>query len=260
MVLSNTSTIWPPVIDHSSPVPYYAQVKERIRGRIERGDWKPGAQLPGEPELCKMFDVSRTVIRQALTELMYEGLIVRAKGRGTFVAEPKIMENLAQKLTGFYQDMADHGNPPVSRVLTQRIIPANAKVAGFLNLPSNTLVLEIERLRFVKDEPIVLVTTYLPYDRCVDLLEADLTRQSLYGIMEQHLGLVISRGHRTLEAVPANQREAELLQVEMGAPLMLLDSVSYLDDGTPIEYYHALHRGDRSRFEAELVRIHEPAR
>ena len=78
--------------------------------------------------------------------------------------------------------------------------------------------------------------------------------------MEQHLGLVITRGHRTLEAVPANQREAELLQVDMGAPLMLLDSVSYLDDGTPIEYYHALHRGDRSRFEAELVRVYQPAR
>jgi GntR family transcriptional regulator len=260
MVLSDTSTIWPPVIDHSSPVPYYAQVKETLRGRIERGDWKPGAQLPGEPELCTMFDVSRTVIRQALTELMYEGLIVRAKGKGTFVAEPKIMENLAQKLTGFYQDMADHGNPPVSRVLKQHVIPASAKVAGFLHLAHNTPVLEIERLRFVKDEPIVLVTTFLPYDRCADLLKADLTRQSLYGVMEQHLGLVITRGHRTLEAVPANQREAELLQVDVGAPLMLLDSVSYLDDGTPIEYYHALHRGDRSRFEAELVRVYEPAR
>ena len=78
--------------------------------------------------------------------------------------------------------------------------------------------------------------------------------------MEQQLGLVITRGHRTLEAVPANQREAELLQVDMGAPLMLLDSVSYLDDGTPIEYDHALRRGDRSRFEAELVRVYEPAR
>jgi GntR family transcriptional regulator len=156
--------------------------------------------------------------------------------------------------------MADHGNPPVSRVLKQQIVPASAKVAGFLNLPSNTPVLEIERLRFVNDEPIVLVTTYLPFDRCAALLKADLTRQSLYAVMEQQLGLVITRGHRTLEAVPANQHEAELLQVDMGAPLMLLDSVSYLDDGTPIEYYHALHRGDRSRFEAELVRVHEPAR
>src|SRR5512136_2100411 len=185
MVLNDTPTIWPPVIDHSSPVPYYAQVKETLRGRIERGDWKPGAQLPGEPELCTMSDVSRTVIRQALTELMYEGLIVRAKGKGTFVAEPKIIEGLAQKLTGFYQDMADRGAPPVSRVLKQQLSPASAKVASFLRLEPGTPVIEIERLRFVKDEPIVLVTTYLPYSRCPELLRADLTRQSLYAFMEQ---------------------------------------------------------------------------
>ena len=80
--------------------------------QVEAGD------PPGEPELCLMFDVSRTVIRQALGEMEHEGLIVRTKGKGTFVAQPKIMENLAQKLTGFYQDMADRGSPPVSQVLS----------------------------------------------------------------------------------------------------------------------------------------------
>ena len=102
-------------IDHHSPVPYYAQVKEALTDCMERNRWKPGDQLPGEPELCSMFDVSRTVIRQALGEMEHEGLIVRTKGKGTFVAQPKIMENLAQKLTGFYQDMADRGSPPVSQ-------------------------------------------------------------------------------------------------------------------------------------------------
>ena len=257
MTLSDSLAPHPHAVDHTSPVPYYAQVKEALRERIEHDDWKPGDQLPGEPELCTMFDVSRTVIRQALTELMYEGLIVRAKGKGTFVAEPKIIEGLAQKLTGFYQDMADRGAPPVSRVLKQQLVPASAKVAGFLSLEPGTPVIEIERLRFVKDEPIVVVTTYLPYSRCPELLRTELTRQSLYALMEQRCGLTIARGHRTLEAVAANQYESELLQVNVGAPLMLLDSVSYLEDGTPIEYYHALHRGDRSRFEAELIRIRE---
>lgn len=257
MTLSDSLALRPIAVDHTSPVPYYAQVKEFLSERIERGDWKPGDQLPGEPELCALFDVSRTVIRQALTELMYEGLIVRAKGRGTFVAEPKIIEGLAQRLTGFYQDMADRGAPPVSRVLKQQVSPASAKVASFLRLEPGTPVIEIERLRFVKDEPIVLVTTYLPYSRCPELLRADLTRQSLYVLMEQRYGLVLARGHRTLEAVGANPYESELLQVSVGAPLMLLDSVSYLEDGTPIEYYHARHRGDRSRFEAELIRVRE---
>jgi len=255
MISISASAAWPVTVDHNSPVPYYAQVKEALRGRIERGEWKSGDQLPGEAELCTVFDVSRTVIRQALTELVYEGLIVRSKGKGTFVAEPKIMEGLAQKLTGFYQDMADRGNPPVSIVLKQQLVPVSAKIAGELQLDPGTPVIEIERLRFVRDEPMVLVTTILPYARCTAVLQADLTQQSLYGFMEKQCGLVITRGRRTMEAVPASQREAELLQIRVGAPLMLLDSVSYLEDGTPIEYYHALHRGDRSRFEAELIRV-----
>ena len=244
-------------IDHNSHVPYYVQVKEALRDRIEHGEWKAGDQLPGEPELCVLFDVSRTVIRQALSELLHDGLILRAKGKGTFVAEPKIVENLAQKLTGFYQDMAERGYPPVSQVLHQVVVPANQKVAAFLQIAPGTPVVEIERLRFVQEEPIVLVTTYLPYAHYPELLTADLTHQSLYSLMEQEYGLTIARGHRTLEAVTANQYEADLLQVETGAPLMLLDSVSYLEDGVPVEYYHALHRGDRSRFEAELIRIRD---
>ena len=117
----------------------------------------------------------------------------------------------------------------------------------------------VDRLRFVQDEPIVLVTTYLPYALCPGILHADLSTQSLYALLEEQCGLIIADGHRTLEAVPANEYEAHLLQIETGSPLMKLDSVSYLDDGTPIEYYHALHRGDRARFEVELVRIREQA-
>ena len=242
-------------VDHKSPLPYYVQVKEALREQILHGDWKVGDQLPGEGELCEVFEVSRTVIRQALKELVYEGLIVRQKGKGTFVAEPKISESLVQRLTGFHQDMVDRGYTPTSQVLTQQAARASPKVAAYLEIKAGSQVIEIERLRYVQGEPITLVTTYLPYTLCPKLLHEDLSQQSLYTILEEKCGLVITRGHRTLEAVPASEREAHLLQVEKGAPLIKLDSVSYLEDGTPLEYYLALHRGDRSRFEVELVRI-----
>jgi len=245
------------VIDKESPIPYYLQLREALRERIRHGEWKPGDQLPGESESCQMFDVSRTVIRQALQELISEGLIVRKKGKGTFVAEPKIGESLVQRLTGFHQDMAERGYTPISRVLRQRTVPADQKVAHYLNLAPGTLVIEVERLRFIEGEPIVLVTTFLPYDACPRLAQLDLTHQSLYQFLENECGLLIVRGRRTIEAVPANEYAAELLQVEKEAPLILLDSVSYLADGTPIEYYRALHRGDRARFEVELIRIRE---
>jgi GntR family transcriptional regulator len=171
------------------------------------------------------------------------------------VAEPKISESLVQKLTGFYQDMVDRGHKPITKVLSQQVAPANAKVAARLGLAQGTPVIDIERLRFVQDEPIVLVTTYLPYTLCPKLAEADLSTQSLYAFLEKECGLVIARGRRAIEAVPASEYEAHHLQVAKGVPLILLDSVSYLADGTPVEYYRAFHRGDRSRFEVELVRI-----
>ncbi|GIV72665.1 GntR family transcriptional regulator [Caldilinea sp.] len=247
-------------IDHSSPIPYYVQIKNVLRDLIEHGEWKPGDLLPGEPELCHIFGVSRTVVRQALQELSYEGLLVRERGRGTFVAEPKISESLLQRLTGFYQDMADRGHPPVTQVLKQEIVAAGPKIAAYLQVEPGAPLIQLDRLRFVKGEPIVLVSTFLPHFLCPQVMHADFTRQSLYMFLERECGLFIVRGRRFIEAVTANEYEARLLNVPKGAPLLKLESVSYLEGGKPIEYYYAFHRADRSRFEAELVRVKEPTK
>jgi len=243
------------LINHDSPIPYYVQVKDVLKDRITRGDWPVGGQIPSEPELCELFDVSRTVIRQALQALMLEGLIVRRKGRGTYVGEPKISESLAQQLTGFFDDMVSQGYTPVSQVLKQELVEASGKVASYLELPPGSKVIEIKRLRLVQDEPLVLVTTYLPYTLCPDVLSVDLTHQSLYAYLRTYCNVTIMRGRRILEAVQANEYEANLLNIKKGTPLIMLDSISYSDDGAPIEYYHALHRSDRLRFEVELIRV-----
>ncbi|MCE7980878.1 MAG: GntR family transcriptional regulator [Caldilinea sp. CFX5] len=230
---------------------------ELLRDNIKQGVWWPGVQLPGEHALCANYGVSRTVVRQALGELAAEGLIVRHKGKGAFVAEPKISESLAQKLTGFYQDMSERGHRPISQVLVQAVQPAPVQVARHLGLPAATPVVHLRRLRFVQNEPIVLVSSYLPHALCPGLEQVDFRAQSLYAYLERQYGLLIARGRRRIEAVVADEQEAKLLQVPVGAPLLLLDSVSYLDDNRPLEYYHAVHRGDRSQFEVELVRIRE---
>ena len=253
-----SSTIPTHSIDRNSFIPLYIQVIDSVSDYIENNQLPPGYQLPGEAELCRSYDVSRTVIRQALQELEYKGLIYREKGRGTFVAKPKIHEGLFQELTGFYQDMVAKGHHPRSDVLKQEKVSANKKVAAYLGLEINDPIIQIDRLRYVNHEPIVLVTTYLTYHLCPELLEVDLKNQSLYAYLEREHGIQIARGKRFLEAVIANQLEAELLKVDLGSPLILLNSVSYLIDGTPIEYFHALHRGDRSRFETELIRVRQP--
>ena len=242
-------------IQKDSPLPLYFQLKELLRQEIEGGRWQPGQQIPSETELCEAFGISRTVVRQALRELEYQGLLYREQGKGTFVAQPKISESLMQDLSGFYEDMVGKGLTPVTKVLTQEVQPANKKIANYLQIEPGDKVVVIERLRSVGSEPILLVTTYLPYDICPDLIGEDLSTQSLYALLEKKHGLELSHGRRTIEAVAANQYEAQLLDVEEGAPLVLLDSVSYLRDGSPIEYFHAVHRGDRSRFVVEVVRV-----
>lgn len=248
----------PHSIDRSSYVPLYVQVMGSLSEYIEENDLPPDHQLPAEADLCEIFDVSRTVIRQALRELEHKGLIYREKGRGTFVSKPKIRESLFQELTGFYHDMVTKGHEPRSDVLTQEKTAAPKGVAGFLELEDGDTVVRIDRLRYVNDEPVVLVASYLPYELCPEVLSVDLSDRSLYAYLEHELGLIIDRGKRVLEAVAANEQEAELLQVAVGSPLLMLDSVSYLPDGKPVEYFHALHRGDRARFETELVRVSQP--
>ncbi len=244
-------------INFESHIPYYIQLMDILREKVQQGEWGPGDQIPGEQDLCEHYQVSRTVVRQALRELEYEGVISRQKGKGTFISLPKISEGLVQKLTGFYQDMVERGLKPGSKVLHQDVIPAPEKVARFLQIQPGEKVIDIERLRFINDEPIQLVTTYVPFEICPSLATVDLTNQSLYAYLEQGCGIEIAKGHRYIEAVLANEHEAELLGIEHRSPLLMLDSVSFSEDGRPIEYYHALHRGDRSRFEVELVRMRE---
>ncbi len=246
------------LINFDSHIPYYIQLMDLLKEKIQQKKWTPGEQIPCENDLCGTYGISRTVVRQALRELELEGAITRRKGKGTFITEPKINEGLVQKLTGFYQDMVERGLKPVTRVLHQNVVKANEKVARYLNIRPDTEVIDIQRLRFIGDEPIQLVTTYIPYQIFPPLATVDLTNRSLYEFLEKEGGIFLTRGRRYIEAVLASGPEAALLGIERGAPLLMLDSVSYTEDGLPVEYYHALHRGDRSRFEVDLVRTREP--
>ncbi|MBO8140716.1 MAG: GntR family transcriptional regulator [Firmicutes bacterium] len=244
----------PVAINRSGPVPYYYQLKELIKDHIHRGRWQPGSRIPSEPQLCELYGVSRTVVRQALGELVAEGYLRKERGRGTFVAKPKIAGSLVQRLTGFYEDVVRRGLLPRTKVLSQSVVPAPQTVAAYLEIPVDTPVIRIERLRFVDDEPLLLVTTYIPYVLCPGLVKEDLAENSLYQLMEEKYGIRLARGRRMLEAVAATELEAQLLGVKPGAPLLYLRSITYMPNGQAIEYYEAKHRGDRSMLEVELIR------
>lgn len=238
-------------IDRNSPVPYYHQLKSLLRAEITRTKLIPGDRLPGDHQLCARYGVSRTVVRQALTELEVEGVIDRFKGRGTFVAAEKTSQGLVQSLTGLYEDVASHGLHLRSEVRRLDVVPADRQVAADLELAEGDPVVVLERIRFIDDIPWVVVTSYLPDGLVAGLADEDLTSRSLYAVMERY-GVRPVRGRRSVEARIASASVARDLGLRRGAAILLLSSVGYAADGRAVETFQALHRGDRSRFEVAL--------
>lgn len=240
-------------IDLSSPIPFYYQLQQHLEANITEARWKPGQKLPSEKNLCDHFQISRTVVRQALNELASNNLIETQKGRGSFVSTPKHTWQLMQTLSGFQENTVAQGQTIKTQVLALEVIPASGDIAESLQLAEGVPVTMLKRLRFVDDEPIVVVTTYIPEKLCPGLVEEDFTDKSLYEHLATKFNLSIAEGIRTIEAVNATPDLSAALQLEEGAALSLLKSVGWLADGTPLEYYVAWHRGDRSRFQVRII-------
>jgi len=241
-------------LDKSSAVPYYQQLKEILRADIARLGLRPGDRLPGDHELCERYGVSRPVVRQALSELQYEGVLQRVKGRGTFVLPQLTSQSLVQSLTGLFDDVAALGRTLRSEVRSLKVVAADADIALRLELAPGTAVVEIERLRFVDDEPWVYTVSHVPAALAPDLVDQDLRDQSLYALLERRYGLRLARSRRTVEAHGASAALARDLRLPRHGAVLKLTNVSYGTDNRPVETFVAYHRGDRSRFEVELER------
>ena len=235
------------------PLPKYFRLKQVLLEQIATGGWVPGALIPSEVELCRQFDVSRTTVRKAVGDLANEGRLTVVQGKGTFVATPKVQEHFVQRAFGIYEDMERRGLTLSTRVLSQEVTEAPPEVGRRLGLRAGEPVHLIVRLRSVEQDAILVSTTYIPHALCPALAREDLEQRSLYRLLADQYGLQIARGERRLEAVAAGPWEARLLDIALGSPLLLLDSVAYLADGRPFEHSVALQRGDRTTVEVEFL-------
>jgi len=242
------------VIELDSPVPYYHQLYRYIEKKITAKEWRPGQLFPSEEELCARLDVSRTVVRQAFAELRTNGMIVKRSGKRTTIGSPKYSGDLMQDLRGFYEDARNHGQVPTTRVLELKVVPAEGSIAEPLQIAEGDKVIMLNRLRSLDSQPCVIVVTYIPYKLCPALINEDLSDCSLYELLASKYGLSVSKGHRTIQAVRASREDAKLMGIKAGSPTLLLKSIGLLQDGTPLEYFVARHRGDRSIFSVRLAR------
>ncbi|MCL4394076.1 MAG: GntR family transcriptional regulator [Chloroflexi bacterium] len=241
----------PESIRRDTPIPLHYQLTELLSQEIESGRWVVGERIPTEEELCEQFRLSRTTVRKAMDALVNQGRLNREKGRGTFVAKPKLVEEFVNRPVGFFEDMATRGIAVCNATCDMQVIEPSAPIARELDLRPGETVIKIERLRCIESRPILFVTSYLPYAKCPGVLHEDLANTGLYTILHDKYGLKIVSARRFVEAVAANKYEAEKLKIKRGAPLLLVDSTVFLEDGRPIEYFKARHRGDRTRLIVE---------
>jgi GntR family transcriptional regulator len=239
-------------LNKQSFTPLYHQIEQALRRKIEGGELRPGHAI-SERELSETLGVSRMTARQALRALRDEGWIYTERGRGTFVAEPKMNVHTRQ-LLGFTEDMKRRGLAPSSRVLSFRRFRPDPDRARRLGLAEGGDAFEIVRLRLADRIPMAHETCLLAAHLCPQLKRADLERGSLYQLLEQTHGVRLARADEVLEAVCATTREAELLSIKPRSAVLAVERTVYAEDDTPIEIVRSIYRGDRYQATIQLKR------
>lgn len=237
----------------SGPVPRYYQLKEFIRERIRSGEWAPGMLIPSERELCERYGISRMTARQAVTELVNDGLLYREQGKGTFVGQPKIPQQL-MSLTGFTEDMRAREQRPGARVLDAAMWDADETTAERLRIKTGQPVFRLRRLRLADADPLAIETTCVWFIGCERLLASDFGRDSLYGVLSDTFDMPPVSAEQEIEASLATNDEARLLEIAPGSPVLRTRRVTATRRGQPVEYAEAVYRGDKYRFYTRLTR------
>lgn len=240
------------MIDRTTPIPLYFQLAELVRGQIAAGVLARGDRLPSEHAFCVQYDVSRSVVRQALQSLSQDGLIGTARGRGAFVRERKVPIALTQRLDPLHDDMAKAGFRLTTKVLQQRLIGAPGHVAEHIG---DAQAVFLERLRYADGQVLLVVQNYLSYARFPKLLGfRGLETTSLYDHLRERYGLIASTGKRLIEVRKVEEGMAGLLGLEVGSRALFNREVTRDQHGTVLEYYESWHHPDRTCLSIDLYR------
>ena len=240
------------ILQENGILPLYYQLTGIIKREIKIGSLKLGDKLPSEKELCEKYKISRTTVRQALFSLVNQGLLYRKQGKGTFVARPKLSRGLVE-VYSFSKDMKNLGLTPSSKVLEQEIILATEDLAKNLNSKvREDKVIKLTRIRLADNEPLLIETTYIPYNLAPSLIEEDMEHNSLYSILSEKYQLFFSNAVETYEAISIGRKEARLLKCKSLSPGFFIERIAYLEDGTPVELTNSITRADRCKFVAML--------
>ena len=231
----------------------YARVETVLVGEITDGGLKIGDQLPTEESLVARFGVSRITVRRAIQNLVSRGLVEIRRGKGTFVAAPKITQDLTE-LSGFVEDMHALGRKPTARVIAKEIVTADATVASQLALTKGERVVRIRRVRLADGIPLSFDETFLPLEIGKKIITNNLKVEPIFSLLEHKYGVPLIEAEYKLDAVAAETEVAAALKVKQRSPIFRIERTSYSTGSRPVDYERLYYRGDLVRFVTRLVR------
>lgn len=242
------------MIDRHSAIPLYHQIKEDIIATINTKELQPGQKIAGEHEFAKKYDVSQITIRKALSDLVADGYLVRARGKGTFVSKERHKHKTS--FHSFTEEMKRLGYESTIKLL-EISSETNARIAKKLNLSKTEKFIKVKRVRLGSGEPFGLQTSYV-LARYVDIKAFEDFEQigSLYKVL-QSVNIEPKRIHEIYKVALAGDSEAQkLLEIPATAPVFCVEHYAYNEDGDIFEYTESVLRGDKYELETEIHKFH----
>lgn len=242
------------VLDRSSPIPLYLQLEQLWRSQFAGGQLKPGDMFPPEHEICKQYGVSPITVKQAMKSLVGDGVLVRERGRGTFVARSRVASPDLTRLSSPAEDMEAAGLVVTAQTVRREKLVASEDLAELLGLVDREPLFYLERVYTVDWEVLAVEQIHLPAALCPGFLEYELGAASIYTVLEERYGLFPVKAEQHMEAITAEDAEARLFRLSEGSPLLRAERITSLADGRTVEYSRLLYRGDRYKFRVSQSR------
>jgi GntR family transcriptional regulator len=214
----------------------YSRIQRDLALAISAGEYAPGTRIPSETSLAKRFGVTRMTVRHAVDGLISEGLVTRRHGSGTYVAQRRQAQRALNRLTGFTEDMQNQGRSAVTVELNRAESDAPDRILEQLELPQGAGVVVLERLRRVEGVPVAVHRVWLPFSRAPELARRSLNGASLYATLELEHAIRITSARQRITAVAASEREAAMLDVTIGAPLIFAERLTFDANNRPVEF------------------------
>lgn len=231
-------------LDKNSVIPVYYQLAKLLERDILQGNYKPGEVLPAENEFASRYGISRMTVRRAISELVMAGMVYTEKGKGTFVAKPKL-DDVEFELNDFQREIPRKGMKTGIKLLEARIVRADDELSQKLEVPKNTKCIHFRLIVTANDEPLVYENKYIIFTKQNPILEQELKDPSLSNLAKLHADRLPTTSKRILHAAIVTDEEAAVLKVRPNTPVFLVKQTIYDNNKKPIGWGTSVYRGDR---------------